>query len=213
MRVVSGSDPYRHSASYYDRVIEPLLAALREIGMALLPPRPGLRVLDVCCGTGTLLARYAQRGCEVAGVDRSPAMLSVAAHKGGPRGRLAVADAGHLPYGAGSFDLVLFTMCLHEMPRPVRPVALAEARRVLAADGRLLIVDYHPGRLSVPRGWLQRALITVIEAAGGWEHFSGYRSFLRAGGVPGLAAEARAEVDAAKIVAGGNLGLFVLRPR
>lgn len=212
MRFVAATDPYRHSASLYDRVIEPLLAALREIGIRLHPPRPGQRALDVGCGTGTLLARYRQEGCAVVGVDLSPAMLAVAAQKQGARGRVAVADALRLPFLPGSFDLVLFMMCIHEMPRSIRTAALAEARRLLAADGRVMIIDYHPGRLTFPRGWLQRGLITVIEVGGGWEHFSGYRSFMKTGGVPRLAREAQLQVEAAKIVAGGNLGLFVLRP-
>ncbi len=45
------------------------------------------RVLDLACGTGAAALAFAESGCQVVGVDRSPAMLSIA------RGRAR--DAGH----------------------------------------------------------------------------------------------------------------------
>jgi demethylmenaquinone methyltransferase/2-methoxy-6-polyprenyl-1,4-benzoquinol methylase len=87
----------------------------RLIGLAR--PRPGLRALDVCCGTGDLALALARCGAETVGVDFSEAMLEVAAAKsggaedGGRRAGSGVAqfvrgDAQRLPFGDDSFDIV-----------------------------------------------------------------------------------------------------------
>jgi 2-polyprenyl-3-methyl-5-hydroxy-6-metoxy-1,4-benzoquinol methylase len=47
-------------------------------GLKMFPPREGMQVLDVGCGTGLQLAGYRQAGCRVTGIDASPAMLQVA---------------------------------------------------------------------------------------------------------------------------------------
>ena len=49
----------------------------------LAGPRPGLRALDVCCGTGDLALALARCGAETVGLDFSEAMLAVAASRSG----------------------------------------------------------------------------------------------------------------------------------
>ncbi len=46
--------------------------------MELIPWRPGLKILDVGCGNGTLTSRLKERGAEVCGIDASPQMLEIA---------------------------------------------------------------------------------------------------------------------------------------
>jgi len=81
------------------------LGALR---LALEDIAPPSRVLDVGTGTGVAAVALADwfPSAEVTGVDLSPAMLAEAQRKGG-RVRYEVADAAHLPFGDGSFDLVV----------------------------------------------------------------------------------------------------------
>ena len=64
-----GVDAYRKSAKNYDKFVEPLNAALRQIAMKLYPPMEGLKVLEVGCGTGTNLELYHNAGCHVHGID------------------------------------------------------------------------------------------------------------------------------------------------
>jgi ubiquinone/menaquinone biosynthesis C-methylase UbiE len=99
----------------------------------------GRRVLDVGCGTGRLSVALAQRaGAKVWGVDASPAMLAVAKEKvQGVAFKQANAEA--LPFKDGWFERAVLWLVLHLVDRPA---ALAEARRVLGADGVVAIVSF-----------------------------------------------------------------------
>ncbi len=101
------SDPYQRLSKAYDTFTEPFNTGLRHLGLKMAPPKPGMRILEVGCGTGTNLQIYGQAGCEVFGIDLSPAMLRVASRKLGQRARLNRGDATCLPYPDGVFDLVI----------------------------------------------------------------------------------------------------------
>lgn len=204
-------DPYRTAARSYDLLVEPLNAPLRRIGLSIHPPQPGMRVLDVGCGTGTHLVLYRDAGCHVTGIDTSPAMLRVAREKLGVDADLHTGDATRMPFADGSFDLVLGTLALHEMRPAVRTGVAAEMARVLAPDGRILLIDYRPGSLRFPKGWMYKVIISVLEVTAGREHFRNYRNFMATGGVPGLLDSAPVSIEKSKIVSGGNLALYLLR--
>jgi len=101
--------------------------------------RPGMRVLDVGCGSGTTTVELAERtspGGVAVGVDLSPTML-VAARERAVTGSVEFVqdDAQHMALTAGSFDRVFsrFGVMFFEDPR----AALANLRRALRADGLL----------------------------------------------------------------------------
>jgi ubiquinone/menaquinone biosynthesis C-methylase UbiE len=96
------------------------------------------RVLDVGCGTGTLIAELAARGVRAFGVDTSPQMLEIARRKV-PHAGFKLAEAERLPFKDASFDRVTFVLSVHLVDRPG---AFAEARRVLTSEGRLLIATF-----------------------------------------------------------------------
>ena len=102
-------------------------------------------ILDVGCGTGTLLARLHDRApwAHLWGIDVSAGMLGVArATLRGVDVDLWHGTASHLPLADRSVDLVTMASMLHYLRRP--SVACAEARRVLRPGGVLAIVDYRP---------------------------------------------------------------------
>jgi len=107
-------------------------------------PRNGDRVLDVACGTGIVARTAAPRvgvGGSVVAVDMNPAMLAVARSVSAPEGASIEWREGNalaLPVDAGSIDIAL---CQHGLTFfPDKQAAVAELRRVLAPEGRSLIM-------------------------------------------------------------------------
>jgi ubiquinone/menaquinone biosynthesis C-methylase UbiE len=116
-------------------------------------PRPGERVLDVGCGTGIVARQVASRlGARgaVTGVDLSPSMLAVAratAAREGVAIEWREGSAEQLPFPESSFDLVLCQFALMFFAN--KAAALAEMRRVVTGNGRVLVsvwqcLDRHP---------------------------------------------------------------------
>lgn len=203
-------DPYRKIARRYDALIEPFIKGLRATSMKMVPSKEEMLVLDVGCGTGTYLNLYQKGSCKAFGMDLSPAMIDIAQRKLGKRAGLHLGDASHMPYPDGTFDLVVVFFALHEMPAPIRSTAVNESKRVMKKDGRILLVDYHPGPIRFPKGWILKMMITCVEMAAGQEHFRNYRNFLACRGVFPLITQHRLSVEREKIATGGNIGLFLL---
>lgn len=107
--------------------------------LALLPP--GKTIVDLGCGTGATLALLAPVAGRVIGVDREEAMLAVAEERvAGLTNielRRGLLDA--LPLDDTSVDLALCQLVLHHV-RELPPV-YQEVSRVLAPDGRWIILD------------------------------------------------------------------------
>lgn len=97
---------------------------------------PASRVLDVPCGTGRIAVPLAGRGFDVAGLDISEAVLSVA-RAAGPGLDLRQGDMRELPWPDGSFDAVLnlWTAFGYFETQAEDERVLAEAARVLVPGG------------------------------------------------------------------------------
>ncbi len=104
----------------------------------LLAPQPGERLLDIGCGLGQVLELSAARGAEVFGIDSSPSMVERARRKV-PHATIEVGPAEEIPFPDDSFDIVTAVATFHHWAD--RDAGLAEAVRVLAPGGRLLIVE------------------------------------------------------------------------
>ena len=203
-------DAYGRLARWYDTLFDSMNAPLRAIGLKMYPPSAAMKVLDVGCGTGSGLVKYQAAGCDVYGIDMSPSMLAIAQQKLGNEATLHLGDATAMPYEDHTFDLVTTTLTLHEMPPAMRDGVLTEMKRVLKAEGRLQLIDFHPGALRFPKGWMTKVVITISEIVAGREHFKNYRQFMGAKGLPALIAAHGMGVEARKIVSGGNMALFLL---
>ena len=96
---------------------------------------PGTRVLDVGCGRGEIVRHCARLGVQAYGVDYAPVALRMARDAE----NIYQANAKRLPFPTAFFDRVLmFDLVEHLYPWELDQ-ALAEARRVLRPDGRLIV--------------------------------------------------------------------------
>jgi ubiquinone/menaquinone biosynthesis C-methylase UbiE len=100
-------------------------------------------VLDVGCGTGLMTAKLARSGRRVAAVDLSAAMIARARCRYGLAADFIEADAEDLPFDDDAFDAVVNLISFHHYPDPQR--AVAEFRRVLRRDGRLVLIAFDRG--------------------------------------------------------------------
>lgn len=110
--------------------------------LALLDPR--LRIGDLGCGTGQFSALVAPVVAKVVAVDASAEMLSAARARLAPFANVDVRRGSleALPIDDAQLDVAVLALVLHHIPDPGR--AIAEAARVLAPGGRLLVVDMLP---------------------------------------------------------------------
>jgi ubiquinone/menaquinone biosynthesis C-methylase UbiE len=191
----------------YDTFLEPLVKGFRKAGIRLADPEEGLRVLDVGCGTGTHLEMYRQAGCQIAGVDTNPNMLSRAAARLGPSADLREADAAALPFEDDAFGLAIVMLVLHELPAPERIAALREMSRV---SRRVLVIDHHPSPDHSLRGRALRGAATTIERIAGGDHYRNYREFVRSGGLPAVVATAGRGIVTSTREAAGTMGVYLL---
>jgi ubiquinone/menaquinone biosynthesis C-methylase UbiE len=205
-------DPYRRFARFYDKVVDPPNAALRKIGLKLSAATEGTKVLEVGCGTGSNLKLYEERGCDIYGIDLSPSMLERARGKLGADASLHLGDASDMPYDDGAFDIVTAMFTLHEMPPAIRKPVLDEMVRVTDPDGKIVLIDYHFGRVGFPKGWVFKSLIVTIERIAGREHFRNYRDFRSRDGLPGLVGSQDLTLEKERVLGSGNILAYVIRP-
>ena len=204
-------DPYKRVARFYDRLFEPMNRGLRVLGFRIFMPQRGGAILDVGCGTGIHLEMYQRYGCKLYGIDTSQSMLELAKARLGESAELRLADATHMPYEGGFFDLVICMLALHEMDERMRSKAVGEIKRVLKRDGRILFVDFHPGNPRPIKGWLSKLVILLSEVAAGRRHFRNYCHFMSTGGLPYLIEENTLLIEKRKIVGDDTLALYLLR--
>jgi SAM-dependent methyltransferase len=103
---------------------------------------PGLRVLDLGTGTGSLGRGFARRGCAVVGLDLSPDLIAAARGldaEAGLASAYLVGSADRVALASTAFDVVAAGQCWHWFDRPA---AAREARRLLKPGGRLVIAHF-----------------------------------------------------------------------
>lgn len=129
-------------------VLRGKLRQMRRRVLDLAQLESGRAVLDVGCGTGTLAVAAARRvgpTGRVSGVDPAPRQIARARTKAGRAGvQVDFRPEGieNLPFEDGSFDVVLSTLMFHHLPDELRRKGLAELRRVLRPEGRLVLADF-----------------------------------------------------------------------
>ncbi|SOB80996.1 transcriptional regulator, ArsR family [Sphingomonas guangdongensis] len=125
-----------------DAEVEAAMARVLGIG-GHAPARLG-RLLDIGTGTGRMLELFGPAADTALGIDRSSEMLRLARAKldGRVEADLRQADLYALPLPDDAADVAVIHHVLHFAQQPA--AAIAEAGRVLAPAGRLLIADFAP---------------------------------------------------------------------
>jgi SAM-dependent methyltransferase len=128
----------------YQRVTE-TLTDIHERVVDELAPRPGVRWLDLACGTGAVAELAAAAGATVTGVDLAPALIETAGERAAGRGLdidYRVGDCEQLELEDGAFDAVSSTCGI--MFSPDHEASAAELARVTAAGGRIALANWTP---------------------------------------------------------------------
>lgn len=102
------------------------------------------KVLDVGCGNGYVLSKYAKEGASVTGIDITETAIDLCKKRFefmNLSGDFRVANAELLPFEDNTFDCICSMGVLHHTPNPLK--AIEEIYRVLKPNGRLIVMFYH----------------------------------------------------------------------
>jgi len=113
-----------------------------------VPPEAGMKILDMCTGTGDLALAYHKAGdgkAEIVGADFCHEMLAIARQKGlksgvGDAVSFVEADAMRIPLGDDVFDIVSVAFGLRNVAET--NVGLAEMTRVCKPGGQVAVLEF-----------------------------------------------------------------------
>ena len=143
---------YDRVAEVYDRVHAPHFADPARDLVAALAVREGDRVLDLGTGTGVGVEEATRAGATAVGVDRSVAMLATGM-RARPDVRVAAAEAIDLPFGGGTFDVVMGNFVLAHFVKV--ETALFDVKRVLRPAGRVGFTAWSDGKDAYEDTWIE----------------------------------------------------------
>jgi len=182
---VNRPDAEIYTHSHHPVVLAAHARRTAEEAAAFLLPHlePGMEVLDLGCGPGSItvgLARYVAPS-RVVGIDSAPEAIDAARNHAAAEHMDAVdfveSEVYDLPFADDSFDVVYAHQLLQHLAEPV--AALGEARRVLRSGGYLAVLDadygtmtHYPNDPALDR-WLD--LYHAVARANGGEPDAGRR--------------------------------------
>jgi demethylmenaquinone methyltransferase/2-methoxy-6-polyprenyl-1,4-benzoquinol methylase len=169
MRWLEGS-PERYDAGMRVLTLGRITDLHRAVADAAIT-RPGNRILEIGCGTGSVTTLLLERGAQVTAIDQAPEMLEIATERVGAASADRVewleqtaAEIDKLP--RDHFDAVVICLCLSDMSASERAFVLREAALRLAPGGRLVAAD----EVRPAGGWRRvlQTLWRIPQAALGW---------------------------------------------
>jgi SAM-dependent methyltransferase len=135
--VVWGIGPYQN--------ITDTITDIHAVVIERLDPQPGVKWLDLACGTGAAAELAAERGAGVTGIDIAPALIETAKERAAERGLdidYRVGDAEQLELEDASYDVVSSTCGV--MFAPDHEATARELARVVKPGGRIGLVNWTP---------------------------------------------------------------------
>jgi ubiquinone/menaquinone biosynthesis C-methylase UbiE len=135
--VMWGTGPYQN--------ITDTITDVHETVVDRLDPQPGVRWLDLACGTGAVAERAARAGADVAGIDLAPALIETAKERAEEQGldiEYRVGDCENLDVEDGAFEVVSSTCGV--MFAPDHEATARELARVVEPGGRIGLANWTP---------------------------------------------------------------------
>ena len=136
----------------------------------LVDPQPGDRILDVGCGTGSLIAQLSsvEPEAQFIGLDPDPGVLEIAQRKAEKAGAKVTWKNGFLDRkmvaSIGQVSKVVCSLVFHQTPVAEKRAILSAMYSVLRQGGQLYIADYGFQRTRLMRG-LFRWTVQLVDGA------------------------------------------------
>ncbi len=184
------SDPAHHSSGIHRILDRPRIydavqrlfgapAARKRFIADFVRVKPGMKLLDIGCGTGVLLTDLPE-GVDYHGFDLNPAYIDAARARFGERGTFVQARVGEESI-EGEFDVVVAKGILHHLTDEDAHRLLAAAARCLRAGGAFVSLDgvIHQGQSLIARALIALDRGRMVRTAEGYErlvraHFAKY---------------------------------------
>ncbi|NQU86312.1 MAG: methyltransferase domain-containing protein [Mariniphaga sp.] len=162
---------------------------------------PGDNVIDIACGTGAQVFKFAKITKEVVGIDLSESMIKTAINRKNKEQikyiEFIVADASKLSqFTDKQFDVATMSLALHQFDPNIYPEILKEIKRI---SNKIIFTDY-----SVPlSAGIKKTAVQTIEFLAGKEHNKNFRNYYKKGGLlPILKAQNLKVIKERKIISG-----------
>jgi len=167
----------------YDRSLELFLSGMKKRIAKYIYQYSLFPALDVCCGTGKQCHLVDERRHDdeiIIGLDLDLRMMRFAVAKY-PHLPFICADASHIPLKNMSVKGVIVSYALHDKPPEMRKRMLEETKRLLAPEGKIILLDFE-------QPWNRRSragrfFTYLIERMAGKEHFKNGQQFMKQGGL------------------------------
>ena len=160
---------------FYNYFIDPLLDGSSRKIVNTVPS--GVRILDLACGTGSLVIKLAPKSLHVTGVDIDPYTIRFAKRNNPKNTDFQIGDATDLSsFSNKQFDVVIMSMAWHQFRKEQREIIMNEVVRI---GSKILISDYsYPS----PYGF-KKLLVKTIERLAGSDHFRNFKTYMAEGGM------------------------------
>ncbi|NQV41569.1 MAG: class I SAM-dependent methyltransferase [Candidatus Marinimicrobia bacterium] len=207
MKIETEAQNHFYDGWIYRKILDPSLGSIRKRVSRLITENA--TVLDVGCGTGDQLFFLSNQIQSGLGVELSGTMIKTCEEQALARGikncDFLLADASNLSsLKDNSFDYAVTSLVIHEMPEAIRIPVLTEMTRL---GKQLIIVDWIYPQPSM----IKKISTHFVERLAGREHYAGFKSFIKQGGMPALINRLGLEIIETQITGKGNMQLWVCK--